>query len=691
MRTLRILLGALVLLLTAGLTARADEPHLDLIRALRAQGEPGLAMEYIQAKLATPPASLAGILPLEIARTRVELALQENEESKRLAMFAEARREFDNFLQKDPNNPLAPQARFEIARLVSSLGKEHLNRARRQEDKETTKKALDIARPLFQDAAAKLKEAGQLIKAQLDKVPNPATAEEKATDRELRQAFLQAGLEEGINLFQLAQTYPGDDDAKKKGDAMELAIKVLTKVMDADAKHPTCWLARAWLGRCYASNQDFPKAKDAFETIAKERGPYTDAAQRVAGYFQLLMLNAEGQTPPNQLEARANAWMTRYRSFLNTPEGYGVRYFLATYLWTQGQAGITYDKKTKRPTGVSNIAETSIGRAERLMRELAETENDYSQRAADLRMNMLIVLALRRFPTRDLGKLSKFEDCYMLAQLEIAELNEDLRDSTKVGEDADPDKVAALRKNRYGEVAKAVDKALSLAKPNDPARDVLNAKYIQTFAHLNTGHNVRAAELGEVLAKTQTRISRGASAALYALYAYKNMLTDLQAAGDVKEDDAKKLKDNMRRVAKFMEDTWPNETPTDSARHQLATLLAADGDYLGALAAFCASLRPMPTWPMCATSRAWPASICSGRKMTARKSRRRSSGTGLRRSRPSWKRCPIWGRELKVKPPPCIAWPACNWPISICKRASNTRRSSRSLGGCSKRSTNTRP
>jgi len=201
MRSFRLVLGASVLALSAGRAVRADEPHLELIRALRAQGEPALAMEYIQTKLASPPATIAAVLPLEIARTRVELALQESEEGKRLAMFSEARKEFEAFLAKDPNNPLAPQARFEIARLISSLGKEHLNRARRTEDNDAAKKALEIARPLFQDAAAKLKEAGQLIKAQIDKNPNPATNEEKATDRELHQAFLQAGLEEGINLY----------------------------------------------------------------------------------------------------------------------------------------------------------------------------------------------------------------------------------------------------------------------------------------------------------------------------------------------------------------------------------------------------------------------------------------------------------------------------------------------------------
>src|SRR5437879_2821441 len=133
MRTIGIVLGFTVLCLAG---ARGDEPHLDLIRGLRAQGEPALAMEYIQTKLANPPEALKAIMPLEIARTRVELALQESEEAKRTALLATARAEFEAFLKTSASHPLAPQASFEIARLIASQGKEHLNRARNQaEDK----------------------------------------------------------------------------------------------------------------------------------------------------------------------------------------------------------------------------------------------------------------------------------------------------------------------------------------------------------------------------------------------------------------------------------------------------------------------------------------------------------------------------------------------------------------------------
>src|SRR5262245_29775898 len=595
MRTTGTLLSAAVISLAVLGGARGDEPHLDLIRALRAQGEPGLAMEYIQAKLANPPDSIKSILPLEIARTRVELALQESEEGKRLAMLASARSEFEPFLRTSPDHPLAPQASFEIARLISSQGKEHLNRARRQDgDPAAAKKAMELAKPLFQDAAAKLQDAAKLIKTQLDKLANPTTPDERATVRELQQAYLQAQLEEGINLFQLAQAHRSE--SKQYLDMLDKAMKSLGKLAVQDPKHPTCWIARAWLGRCQTDMQDFAKAKAAFDLVKAERGAYVDAAKRITGYFDLLMLNDEGQTPETKLEQDAYKWLNSYRSYLNTPEGCGVRYYLASNLENQAEAGIKRDKNG-RPATVTADAEGKLARAERLLRDLADTENDYTERATTKRMKIILALAIRRAADRDVSKLKDFERCFLIALLEMAELNEKTTELNKKSPPPDNlnEQLEKIRKEQYQKVLTAVDRALVLTTDKDPKKEVLDARNIQAFANLTLGNNRKAAEQGEKLARELTRSSRGANAALYALQAHTNMLGNLLAGGDVdtKAEQIKKAGDEIRRIAKFMEDTWPNDTPTDFARHQLGKLLAHEGDHLGALQAFA---RVTPTY-----------------------------------------------------------------------------------------------
>ena len=189
-------------------TARAEEPYLEMIRGLRAQGEPELALEYIQEKLVGKvPSNLVQVVALELARTRVEIARQENEEGKRLALFAAARTEFENFLKQNPNDPLAPQVHFEIARLMASQGKEAINRARRAQG-DARVKALKESRPSFEAARSQLAAAAKLLKSQIDALGDPATPDEKAIARDAAQSWLKAQIEQGMNLYLMARRLP---------------------------------------------------------------------------------------------------------------------------------------------------------------------------------------------------------------------------------------------------------------------------------------------------------------------------------------------------------------------------------------------------------------------------------------------------------------------------------------------------
>jgi tetratricopeptide (TPR) repeat protein len=438
MRKLRCWLVAVAFLLGFSSAMRADEPYMDLVRGLRAQGESQLALELLQKLNEKPPPELATTLQLELARTRMELALQESEEGKRLAMFAQARTEFDNFLKLNPNHALAPQASFEIARLIASQGREHLNRARKQEgDAAAQTQALKTARPLFQDAANRLVTAAKAIETQLGKYANPSTAEEKNTAKDLQQALLQAHLEEGINLFQLAQTYATNEEVQDRGKAMDQALKVLIKLSGEDLKNPTCWQALAWVGRCYAANEDFPKAEDAYKKIMDEKGAWAEIAQRQASYYSLL-LKAK-QMAPVAIQKEAEAWLTKYRSYRHSPEGCGVLYLLASQQEAQAEAGVKRDQKTKRPISVGGDALARLRVADRLLKELIEFENDFTERAATKRMRIILAIAIGQSKERDIYKVNSFDECYLLALVELADLNDVVKDAKKAEGTSDED------------------------------------------------------------------------------------------------------------------------------------------------------------------------------------------------------------------------------------------------------------
>src|SRR5215218_6111218 len=91
--------------------APAAEPHFQFARTLRDNGMPDLAVEYLQ-RLAgrKPSADVAALIPLEIARARLDVAVQEGDGKKRNKQFAEARTAYESFLKANAEHPRAAEA-----------------------------------------------------------------------------------------------------------------------------------------------------------------------------------------------------------------------------------------------------------------------------------------------------------------------------------------------------------------------------------------------------------------------------------------------------------------------------------------------------------------------------------------------------------------------------------------------------
>src|SRR5205823_299146 len=156
----------------------------------------------------------------------------------------------------------------------AAQGKEAVNRARRAEGDARTR-ALKDARPAFIQAGTQLKDAAKLLDDQRKALGEPQSPDQKSLLRDLTQSWLLAQLEEGINLYQHAQTFGADErdraELKERATLLTEAAKAFERLSNQDLKQPLCWLGRAWLARCYSENDDYPKATDQFDTIKAER------------------------------------------------------------------------------------------------------------------------------------------------------------------------------------------------------------------------------------------------------------------------------------------------------------------------------------------------------------------------------------------------------------------------------------
>jgi hypothetical protein len=230
--------------------APAAEPHLQFARGLRENGLPDLAVDYLQ-RLAghNPPADVAALIPLEIARARLDVAVQEGDAKKRDKQFAAARAAYETFLKANANHPRAAEAKLDLARLVALQGKHLLSQARRQESKSAQKDMTAQAGQLFKDAAAQLKSASAEIDKRLGQLAGAATDDEKAQKADLAKAKLQARLEQAINLINLSNTMLDSKDVKARAAVIAQAKDDLIKLARGDEDDPFSWQAKVWLGR----------------------------------------------------------------------------------------------------------------------------------------------------------------------------------------------------------------------------------------------------------------------------------------------------------------------------------------------------------------------------------------------------------------------------------------------------------
>jgi hypothetical protein len=604
---------SLMILALTGCPLRAEEPHLELVRGLRSRDLPDLALQYLEKLSQNPPPGLAPLLPLEMARTRLELARLENDAGRRSALYNQARTEFEAFLRNSPNDPLTPRANLEIARVIALQGKAQLSKAKRQEGRDAKAAEAKKAQATFADAAARLKAAAGLIDKQLTKYQDAKTAEEQAARQDLAQAKLQADFELGVLLIDQGNSYI--DDPAKRGETIKEAATKLRELASQDPKNPLCWLARAWVGRCSQENDDPAGAQKVFVAILKEEGEPVEGAKRLVRYFRMALIPTDPKfkTPQAQVAEtirEGEDWLQRYRNYHNTPEGFGVRYELANAYLKQAQA---FPRMGPKKDQVAAAALPAFKKAQALYKGLEETENDYTEKAHQNKLSIILALSAERFKGGDPSKLKDFEEAYLWAQYEDYLLGEDEKKETDWVRKLPPEpdarqreelaerrkKLADGRKEHLRNIIAALTRALELVDEKVPLADVTSARASLAWAYLTSGEYYRAAVAGEYVARSEPQSGRAAVAAAYALQAYAQIVAEDERRS-VPDGELASDRDRLRRLAEYMEQTWRDDPATDVARHQVGAMLLKDKKYRQAIEVL---QRVSPAYPSFANAR----------------------------------------------------------------------------------------
>jgi len=540
---------------------QAGDP-IELARGLRDNDLADLALEYLNDLEATKPnAAVLAVIPLERARAKLVLAEDEADAAKRTRLVAEAKLGFDDFLTKNPTHPRRAEAALSLARLVSVQAKGMLSAAAKLDNADETKKQRVAARAVFKDAAKRFGTAATEFAKKVDEAGLPPAA------RKLLQTDLfQAKLDQAINLFQLADTYPSSgpavtaNDTIARGKAIDEAKVLFSALSAEDAKQPLPWIAKAWVGECEREKNNFTEAQKRFDEVKKaaQAESAAQAGARVARFFELRaeFLKGGGTAGFRRTQGLIEAWLLDGgRSPKPTPELYAARYYLAKT--KELQAAYKYDDKTKQITFGSSAKEL-LTAAEKDYRKLADPENDYTARAAEDRTKVIRVLI--GDPSKlDPAKQTDFDFCLMAAQVQLYNTIKEI-----------PADKEAERKASALKVVAFYERLAQLPVPKDLAREATDAQAKLVYAYILAGRPYEAAVLGEHLARTLRSQGTAALAGLYAVNAYR------QSAGKADETDvAARASDGEKAVALgfFLDRTFPQDPNTDAVRVQVGQQL----------------------------------------------------------------------------------------------------------------------
>jgi hypothetical protein len=557
-----VLLALAALVGTAGPLPADEVPHLEFVRELRSR-YPDLALEYLNnLRQANPPRDVAAVIPLELAKVRLDLATTEADSGRRLDLYNKARGEFQEFLDKNPNSPLVADARLELARVTVLQGQTQLSRALMQEDVATRQKDALPARQTFLQANAQLKTVADLLDKQVEAATDPKIK------RALEQARYQARMDLGLNYIDQATTYVEESKqevALERAKVIAQAQPILEKVAkEAEQDYPTvAWQARAWAAYCDHQNGDPKKALRKLDEIIARGEAGAVPGKRLALFFRMKVLLDPPAAPKEadltQVRKDGETWLADYPRYKDTPEGCGVRFYLADVLARQAA-----DLKDKV------VRNQQLTRAENLCRELMRSENDYTEKARGL--GIQIVAAGGGF-NKDIAKLETFEACLVRAEYEAGQIEVFARKA-----DVKPEDVEKERKTRIGHAIEALKLALAHArKPGSkvPPAELAKAQSMLCGYYLFTGKFQEAIAAGEDAARAVPPTSQSARAAMYVLEAYHNHIDESLRGGTATLADLEKdgFTGRMTDLALMMEQRWPGEQAGDVARHLRGLLL----------------------------------------------------------------------------------------------------------------------
>ncbi len=557
-------------------------PHLDLVRGLRERGHHDLALEYLEGlvgKQALLAPETRSALPLELARSRAEVAAQLPTGAERDALLQKSRGDLEAFLKTNPPGTLHHEAELALAGTLAEQARSlalAANRAGISEEK-PPQKAIDLHKASvtrFDEADKVFAILQKKLEDQQSVRPGPPTKSPGKTTQlpatsPLHLATLYFRAQARYDKSRLSGL--GVRDA---GLANDEAKQLAEKLAAYRANNAVGWQGYALYARTLEGGDD-ARATAIYRQIEGASSPLVFPAQRMVRYFPLARADATGEVGEQgnaafrtQLRNQAERWLQLYGHVAgSTRDAQHVRYILIRL----------YAREIEETPERNRTTPEAQAKLDRALGLIDGLDNGRAENQEALERMKYSLLRLSGRSGGSIETLRTFDECLLRASMEyFAVTATDL----KLGETLDAavkQELEANLKNQCAATIAAARKALALVGETTPERNrvrILNMLQ-RCLRRINDGP--RAALVCEYLANTarQPEVAQAAASEALRLYQY------LARVGG-KEDAV--AAQRMMAMAVLLDQRFPQSAQAAEAQSILGRDLIVKKQYDSAIA-----------------------------------------------------------------------------------------------------------
>lgn len=571
---LSLILVAPILVFAQTVKERID---LDFVDGLRKRGDVDLALDYLKLIEKIASKELKANIPLEIARTQLSKAIAEPDKVRRQKLYLGVMVEIKKFINENPKSARVSEAKLDLASLSIQMAKTKISEisSLRTNDEKVAKG--NEAKALILDSRLQMKSAIKEMQDKLATLTGMSPAE-LAESKSLTEKISSGEMDVALTFYDEAKSIIDtgkDKDRLARANVITEAIKEMEKLANRPETDPQTWKAKAWIALYLMENGEPKKARPKLIEIltVSPTNKAANDAKRLARYFYLQVVK-DAPDPSEKdvdkiIQNNSNKWLEDYKSYLKTPEGYGIRMLLAKS-YIEQYRGKAVATNPQRKAELLSLARKQLT-------EIEQAENEFTDEARNLKISLMKEQGAF---TKKVSDLKSFEDCFTRAQYEISQI------VAEEGKNSNPDDLEKKRKGHAETIIAALRQGLDTKEAKDTMKkgsginqyEVNNARAMLAFYYLNEKQFDEAIAVGKQFVIDDPRSSQASTASIYTLGAFTQKLSDLEKMGAT-EDKIKAAQNDMAMFAKMMMERWPTDTPGDSARHQVAMFMVKDKKY----------------------------------------------------------------------------------------------------------------